>query len=63
MCPPHDEHGSPDEHVGLDGRKQRGYEVPMRAKLDVGIVLPVEDVARPEEKPRQEVRRDVDVGL
>ena len=35
----------------------------MRAKLDVGIVLPVEDVARPEEKTRQEVRRDVDVGL
>lgn len=48
VCPPPDEHGSPDEHVGPDRRKQRDYEVPMRAQVDVGIVLPVEDVARPE---------------
>jgi hypothetical protein len=35
----------------------------MGAEVDIGIVLPVEDVSRPEEEPRKEVGRDMDVGL
>ena len=39
-----------------------GHQVRVRAEVDVGIVLPVEDVARPEKKSGQEVGRKVDVG-